>query len=89
MAKKKELEVSVAGSITSEPIAPDISFTEAEVQAVADFVNYMFKNANASMSMQEARKVTGMFNGMHQHVVKIEKYIFEHRRFLSNSKAEK
>jgi hypothetical protein len=74
----------------SAPVAeetfPDISFTEAEVQQVADFINFVYKNGEFKMTMADTKKVQVMLGQMHAHVTKIEKYIFEHRRILASKK---
>lgn len=79
----------VAQPETTEEQFPAISFTEQEVQQVAEFVNYVYKHGDFKMSMADARKVTSMLSSMHSHVSKIEKYIFEHRRVLASKKADK
>jgi hypothetical protein len=81
MAKAKEPVESIA------PVeVPQITFTEAEVQGVADFINYCYKNASFTMKMDDAVKMNKMLSAMHQHVSKMEKYIFE---FKKNSSIKK
>ena len=75
----------------SEPQAPesfpDISFSEAEVQQVADFVNYVYTNGEFKMKMADTKKINVMLSNMHAHITKCEAYIFEHRRVLASKKA--
>lgn len=72
--------------LAKEPI-PEISFNEAEVQAVADFINYCYKNGTYTMGMDGAVKLNKMLSAMHNHVTKIEKYIFEFKRTVAAKKA--
>lgn len=72
--------------LAKEPL-PDITFAEAEVQKVADFINWVYQNGTYPMKMSDIKKVSGMLNDMHAHVAKIEKYIFEHRRVIAAKKA--
>lgn len=60
--------------------APVLIFSEDEVQKVADFVNFMWANAEFKAAMPTYEKVKRMFHDMHGHVSKIEGYILEHRR---------
>lgn len=72
--------------LAKEPL-PEITFAEAEVQKVADFINWVFQNGTYAMKLGDMKKVSGMLNDMHAHVSKIEKYIFEHRRVIAAKKA--
>lgn len=85
MGKSKE-DVEATKELAKEPL-PDIAFTEQEVQQVADFINYVFKNGTFSMAFGDIKKVSTMLQAMHAHVAKIEKYIFEHRRIIAAKKA--
>lgn len=73
-------------AVAKEPI-PEISFVESEVAVVADFVNYCYKNGSFTMGMSDAVKLNKMLSAMHQHVTKIEKYIFEFKRTVAAKKA--
>lgn len=67
--------------------APMLIFSEAEVQKVVAFVNFVYLNADFKMNMKQATEVKQMFNDMHAHVQKIEGYILEHKR-TTQKKAE-
>lgn len=65
----------------------DPTYTEQEVQAVANFVNFVFKRAKFDgLSSAEARQLTIYFNDMHNHVSKIEQYIFEIKKIIKGPK---
>lgn len=72
--------------LAAAPI-PSITFTEAEVQKIADFVNFMYLNFSKNMDMKTAKKVIAMFNDMHAHMEKVESYIFEFKRTVEAKKA--
>lgn len=59
---------------------PDITFTEAEVQGVAEFVNFVFKEARFDIVCGDARKLTAHLNHMHHIVKKMESHIMEIKR---------
>ncbi len=73
-------------ALAKEPL-PEITFAEAEVQQVADFVNYVYLNGSFSIKMSEMKKMQGMLSNMNALIVKMEKYIFEHRRVIAAKKA--
>ena len=73
-------------AVAKEPL-PEIAFVEAEVQAIADFVNYCYKHGSFTMGMAEAVKLNKMLGAMHSHISKIEKYIFEFKRTVAAKKA--
>ena len=78
--KKKATGTKKVEEPINEPV-PAISFTEDEVQRVAEFVNYAYRNVQVSSSLkdlaQEQKKLNMMFNQMHNHVTKIEQYILD------------
>ena len=55
------------------------TFTESELNKVADFVNYVHQNGTFEDCKKPAqsRKLTKMFNDMHAHLKKCEAYILE------------
>lgn len=73
-------------ALAKEPL-PEITFAEAEVQQVADFVNYVYLNGSFSIKMAEMKKMQGMLSNMNALIVKMEKYIFEHKRVIAAKKA--
>lgn len=78
--RKKKLPVEEPKTQDFEaPKLPDSpTWTEEEIQGVANFVNYMWKFAKFSaLGMKDMKAVQNMFVSMHQHVSKIEKYAFE------------
>lgn len=81
MAKK------IPDEIVEAEVFPEISFAEAEVQQVADFVNYCYKHGEFKMQMADTKKINTMLSNMHTHITKLEKYIFEHRRVITAKKA--
>jgi hypothetical protein len=85
MAKKLQEEIAVVPAAPA-PL-PEISFTEAEVQQVADFINYVYINGEFKMKMADTKKINLMLSHMHAHVTKCESYIFEHRRVIASRKA--
>lgn len=82
---KRALEIQPTEKPTTD--LPDIAFAEAEVQKIADFINWVYTNGLYNMKLSDMKKVSGMLNDMHAHVAKIEKYIFEHRRVVAAKKA--
>lgn len=66
---------------------PQLTFSEAEVQRVADFINFVYLNANFSMDMKGFKAINQKFADMHNHVSKIERYIFEHKKVSEAKKA--
>ena len=84
MAKKIQEEEIVVPAPT--PL-PEISFTEVEIQQVADFINYVYINGEFKMKMADTKKINLMLSHMHAHVTKCEAYIFEHRRVIASRKA--
>jgi hypothetical protein len=72
---------------TADQLLPVLLFAEAEVQKVADFVNFMYTSAEFKGSMKDYKKVNQMFADMHAHVGKIEKHIFEFKRISNIKKA--
>jgi hypothetical protein len=90
MAKRPIAESKEAAEVVEQTTAQDLpvlTFAEAEVQKVADFVNYMYLNAEFKGAMKDYKKVNQMFADMHAHVQKIEKHIFEFKRISSYKKA--
>jgi hypothetical protein len=75
--KKKKKEEKQMPTTPREPNPP--TWTDAEVQAVADFVNYVHENATfpEMKTAKQARELTNSFNYMANHIKKIEGYIFE------------
>jgi hypothetical protein len=83
VAKKTKEEIK------EEPVeVPSISFTEKEVQAVADFINYCYQKAEFKGSMTELAKVNKMFSEMHGHVSKIEGYILDYVKVIQKPKGD-
>lgn len=68
---------------TAEEPLPTLSFNEQEVQKVANFINHVYLNAEFKSGMKGFKDLNQMFADMHQHVSKIEKYIFEFKRIKS------
>lgn len=60
---------------------PQITFTEKEVQSVADFVNYVYKNASFTHKMDDSLKLVRMLNAMQSHIKKMEDHIFDPSTF--------
>jgi hypothetical protein len=66
---------------------PVLTFTEAQVQKVADFINYMYLNAEFKGGMKEFKRINQMFSDMHEHMRVIESHIFEVKRIRQAKKA--
>lgn len=73
--------------LAEQPI-PEITFSEAEVNDVAQFVNWVYLNGRFEMTPKESKDMAQKFAKMHQHVSKIEQYIFEFRRVVNAKKAK-
>lgn len=86
---KKLTDNANQDATTESPVQPQLTFTEAEVQGVADFVNFVYRNGDYKLNMADARKLTSMLTAMHHHIAKIEKYIFEYSRNLTPKKVDK
>jgi len=58
--------------------SPALTFTEAEVQAVADFVNFIYQNATFdNMTSKGAQQYSAWLANIHQHVKVCEAHIME------------
>lgn len=75
-------------SAPSQPSIPELTFTEEEVQKVANFVNFLYKNAKFDkVSAKDATVISNYFDYMHAHISKLESYILEFMR-ITNAKKE-
>lgn len=72
--------------LASKP-EPVITFSESQVQKVADFINFMYLNAEFKGGMKDFKKVNTMFADMHEHVKLIESHIFELKKIRAAKKA--
>ncbi len=72
--------------IAEEPL-PTLTFTEQEVQKVANFINHVYLNAEFKSGMKGFKDINQMFSDMHTHMSKIEKYIFEFKKIKSAKEA--
>lgn len=75
MTAKKSVNLQSKGG-QDAPI-PSISFSEDEVKEVAEFVNYIIKNAYWDHSTVEALKLGRMIKKMDDHIKKIDGYVLE------------
>lgn len=75
---KMEVKKQEQAEQTETP--PLLTFSEQEVQKVANFVNFVYLNAEFKSGMKGFKAVNDMFKDMHEHVAKIESYIFEHKK---------
>lgn len=66
-------------SLGERSVDQQLTFTEAEVREVADFVNFVFKHARWDFESKEAFDFTKLYQKMAQHVKKCEDHIFEHK----------
>lgn len=85
MAESKEAAEELKELATKEE--PQLTFTESQVQKVADFINFMYQNADFKGSMQVFKKVNSMFADMHEHMKMIEAHIFEVKKIRAAKKA--
>lgn len=72
---------------TAEEPLPTLTFTEAEVQKVANFINHVYLNAEFKSGMKGFKDLNQMFSDMHQHMSKIEKHIFEFKKIRAAKEA--
>jgi uncharacterized membrane protein len=85
MAESKEHAEEIK-KIAEEPL-PTLTFTEAEVQKVANFINYVYLNAEFKSGMKGFKDLNQMFADMHTHMGKIEKHIFEFKKVRAAKEA--
>lgn len=78
---KEEVKAEAAKEI------PQITFTESDVQKVADFINYMYLNAEFKGGMKEFKKLNQMFADVHAHIKVMEAHIFEVKKISAAKKA--
>jgi len=63
-----------------------ITFTDKEVQVVADFVNFVYKKAKFDINSAEAMKYSASMNSMHTVIKKMEAHIFEIHKVIETKK---
>ena len=65
-------------------MAEQITFTDNEIQEVADFLNFIYKNAKWEMTTQDALELVKRINQMNAHMKKMEKHIYEVKKVTPN-----
>jgi hypothetical protein len=78
---KEEVKADAAKEI------PQLTFTEADVQKVANFINYMYLNAEFKGGMKEFKNINQMFADVHAHIKVMESHIFEVKKISTAKKA--
>jgi hypothetical protein len=64
-----------------------LTFTEAEVKSIADFVNLAFKKIK-DLDSKEAFEFTKLYTNMAKHIKKCEDHIMELKQVIDNRTEE-